>query len=232
MKKPLQHQHRKFDPDALDFYVWDHLNVTERLKHLEFKLKELKLNKPASSNHVKVYVRDVPLARGYKHERSHRPASFCRIFVHRGADGHVLDDTLTTWFAFGWFRRVSGQRGIKHVLVVTPEGEFTRRYSIHEHSDLEGFETEMLDIIRVLHAHLFEDIEELYAFMNAWIEWRFSRPLLPVSWNASRVERAFATINKEPDGLPAVVRVSKSNVVRYRMGRPLMRQGSIRYRGR
>ena len=226
MKKPLQHQHQKFDPDALDFYVWDHLNVTERLKRLEFNL-----NKSASSNHLKAYVRDVPLARGYKHERSKRPASFCRIFVNCGADGHVLDNTLTTWFAFGWFRRVSGRRGIKHVLVVTPDGEFTRHYSIHEHSDLEEFEMEMIGIIRVLHTHSFEDIKELYVFMDAWIERAFSRPLLPVSLNASRVERAFATINKEPDS-PAIVRMPKSRLTRYRMGRPLVRQGSVRYRGR
>jgi len=227
VKKPLQLKHQRFDPDALDFYVWDHLNVVERLKNMEFRL-----NKTASNNHIKVYVRDVPLARGYKHERSKRPASFCRIFVNRGAES--LDNTeITTWFAFGWFRRVSNRRGgLKHVLVVTPDGEFTRRYSMYEHHDLEEFVTDITGIIRALHTHEFESIQELYDFMAYWIDSMFSmRSSLSVSRYASRVQWAFAAIKKTEE-TRQVTRKASERMSYPRMGRPIMRQGTISYRGR
>jgi hypothetical protein len=198
------------------------MNVTERLKRLEFRL-----HPKLTVNGAKVYTRDVPLARGYKHEYSKRPASFCRIQAV-----HAPDDAVHVSFTFGWFRRTLNRQGIRHVLIITPDGEYDQRRSMNEHAEVEEFEKEMTDLIRVLHSHSFESIQELYDFMASWTNKLSS----PFGWNlsakrdASRVERAFAVINKEET--PAVERVPKSGLTRYRMGRPLVRQGSVRYRGR
>ena len=136
----------------------------ERLKRLEFRLDA------KSSQHffpTKVHVRDVPLVRGYKHERSKRPASFCRISVHQPPI--IFNDSTTVNFYFGWFRRtISSRYGVGHELVMLPDGDFHCRYTTNEHAEVEEFEKEMTDLIRVLHSHSFESIQELYDFMASW----------------------------------------------------------------
>lgn len=221
MKKPQQPKHQKFDPDALDFYLWDHMNVVERFRQLEFRL-----HPKLALNGGKVYTRDVPLARGYKHERSKRPASFCRIQAV-----YVPNDAIHLNFTFGWFRRMLRRKGgIKHMLIVTPDGEYDQRRSINEHQDLVEFEQELQDFIRVLHTHEFESIQELYDFTGHW-SGGYHYVLPSVRRDATRIERAFAAIQKTEE-TRQVVRKASEWMSHPRMGRPIMRQGMISYRGR
>lgn len=195
------------------------MNLSERLNRLELKFN------PKASREIlpnKGYFKDVPLARGYKHERSKRPASFCRVVVV-----NAPDNVLHLSFTFGWFRRTVHREGIRHVLIPVPDGEFHEHRSINAHEDLEIFEREMRDVIRVLHRHEFESILELYDFMSVWTERLGHLPTLQ-TLRLDRLHRAFAFIKKEEK--PTVVSTAKPP--RYRMGRPLVSHGMVRYRGR
>jgi hypothetical protein len=178
MRRPLHSS--KFDPDNLEFYIQDHLNVPVRVKRLGFAPIQAKASRIASATH---YL-DVPLARGYKHESAKRPANFCRIAL---SGDLCANSDIYVYFSFGWLRRTSSVYKIKHTLVEVPHNRFDVRYGLSEHQHLEEFETELATLINTLRTFTFNDLATLCRFMEAWCRHHYSD---------DRVKEAFDETNK------------------------------------
>lgn len=215
----MRRQHlnpEKFNPDDLSFYVWDHLNISVRLKRLglNFQRKNSQQSFPD-----RLYRRDVPLARGYGDGKSPRPTSFCRITVTEPSGGTSgLTNTLRhfnlhVYFHFGWLRRTSSVYKVKHKLVLAPEGDFHWECHISEHSNLEAFEKDMVTLIKRLTEHKFDNLEELFIFMGHWINARYADDR---TFEATTMTRK--QLNKlETKQLVPPVKVERQH--KYRMGR-------------
>jgi len=212
MRRPLHSS--KFDPDNLDFYIQDHLNVPVRIKRLGFKPVQSKASRVSSATHFL----DVPLARGYKHESSKRPANFCRIALstEMRAEGDI-----NVYFSFGWLRRTSSVYKIKHTLVEVPHDHYHVRYGLSEHQHLEEFELELATLINTLRTFTFNDLATLCRFMAAWCRHHYSD---------DRVKEAFDDVKKyrpKDEAEPP----KKDKVVSYRIGHQRFRHRVPSFRG-